>query len=216
MFICYIWQCWETAVGSEIYRLVLVDFFFILGATFFLEFLRRYFHSYSDENFHKRLRKYETPINYACTCTCFLKKITLVELLCYRIFGQYCCKKKQDDQEVQSAGPEFDIGRNTLDLIYSQALCWSVVYTPLTLLLFTSRHNYSMLKVMDMCLPPFICITFIECLNFRLGTFYSPLLSLVMMVKLFIIFYVKMVCNTLTGSSAWLNMYSGKMCLFLK
>ncbi|XP_078319410.1 transmembrane channel-like protein 7 isoform X1 [Crassostrea virginica] len=99
--------CWETAVGSEIYRLVLVDFFFILGATFFLEFLRR-------------------------------------------IFGQYCCKKKQDDQEVQSAGPEFDIGRNTLDLIYSQALCW-------------------------------------------LGTFYSPLLSLVMMVKLFIIFYVKMI-----------------------
>ena len=85
----------------------------------------------------------------------YFKNITLVELLCYRIFGQYCCKKKQDDQEVQSAGPEFDIGRNTLDLIYSQALCWSVVYTPLTLVLFTSRHNYSMLKVMYICLPPY-------------------------------------------------------------
>lgn len=101
------YSCWETAVGSEIYRLVLVDFFFILGATFFLEFLRR-------------------------------------------ICGQYCCNKGSEEQEGQAMGPEFDIGRNTLDLIYSQALCW-------------------------------------------LGTFYSPLLSLVMMVKLFIIFYVKMV-----------------------
>lgn len=97
-------KCWETDVGNEIYRLVLVDFIFILGATFVLEFLRR-------------------------------------------IFGKYCCKKPE---EGQTAGPEFDIGRNTLDLIYSQALCW-------------------------------------------LGTFYSPLLSLVMMVKLFIIFYVKMI-----------------------
>ncbi|XP_069123591.1 transmembrane channel-like protein 7 isoform X2 [Argopecten irradians] len=89
--------CWETALGEDIYRLVLVDFIFILIATFFLEFIRR-------------------------------------------LFGQYCCKQLGDT--------EFDIGRNTLDLIYSQALCW-------------------------------------------LGTFYSPLLSFIMSVKLFIIFYVK-------------------------
>ncbi|XP_033733790.1 transmembrane channel-like protein 5 [Pecten maximus] len=89
--------CWETALGEDIYRLVLVDFIFTLIATFFLEFVRR-------------------------------------------LLGQYCCKQLGDT--------EFDIGRNTLDLIYSQALCW-------------------------------------------LGTFYSPLLSFIMSVKLFIIFYIK-------------------------
>ncbi|XP_060075217.1 transmembrane channel-like protein 5 [Ylistrum balloti] len=91
--------CWETALGEDIYRLVLVDFIFTLIATFFLEFVRR-------------------------------------------LLGQYCCKILGDT--------EFDIGRNTLDLIYSQALCW-------------------------------------------LGTFYSPLLSFIMSIKLFLLFYVKAV-----------------------
>ncbi|KAK3089832.1 hypothetical protein FSP39_006919 [Pinctada imbricata] len=91
-------ECWETLVGQEIYKLVIVDFIFTLGATFCLEFLRR-------------------------------------------IFATHCCKLK-------NPSPEFDIGRNTLDLIYSQALCW-------------------------------------------LGTYYSPLLSVIMILKLFIIFYVK-------------------------
>ncbi|OWF50434.1 transmembrane channel-like protein 5 [Mizuhopecten yessoensis] len=91
--------CWETSLGEDIYRLVLVDFVFTLISTFFLEFIRR-------------------------------------------LLGQYCCKRLGDT--------EFDIGRNTLDLIYSQALCW-------------------------------------------LGTFYSPLLSFIMSIKLFIIFYIKAV-----------------------
>ncbi|KAJ8319015.1 hypothetical protein KUTeg_004106 [Tegillarca granosa] len=34
-------ECWETVVGGEIYRLVLVDFIFILVTTFFMEFIRR-------------------------------------------------------------------------------------------------------------------------------------------------------------------------------
>ncbi|XP_064610640.1 transmembrane channel-like protein 5 isoform X2 [Liolophura sinensis] len=91
--------CWETAMGERIYRLVLVDFVFVLGFTFLVEFVRR-------------------------------------------LMAQYCCKRL--------AYPEFNIGRNTLNLIYSQTLCW-------------------------------------------LGTFYCPFLSLITIVKLFIMFYVKRV-----------------------
>ncbi|XP_041364901.1 transmembrane channel-like protein 7 [Gigantopelta aegis] len=90
-------KCWETFMGEEIYRLVIVDFIFTLVVTFTFEFLRR-------------------------------------------VMSRYCCTKIKP--------PVFAIGRNTLDLIYSQALCW-------------------------------------------LGTFYSPLLSCIMIVKLIIIFYVK-------------------------
>lgn len=34
-------QCWETYVGITFYRLILVDFFFLLLSTFFGEFVRR-------------------------------------------------------------------------------------------------------------------------------------------------------------------------------
>ena len=41
-FICFFYfQCRETFIGQEIYRLVIVDFIFILLTTFFLEFIRR-------------------------------------------------------------------------------------------------------------------------------------------------------------------------------
>lgn len=92
-------ECRETFIGQEIYRLVVVDFVFILLTTFLFEFIRR-------------------------------------------LLKDYCCKSWSH--------PEFDIGRNTLNLIYSQALCW-------------------------------------------LGTYFCPMLSLIMIIKLFIIFYVKRV-----------------------
>ncbi|KAJ7407926.1 transmembrane channel like 5 [Willisornis vidua] len=66
-------QCWETLVGQDIYRLVLVDFIFCLLGSFFGEFLRR-------------------------------------------IIGTTVC--------VSLGQPEFDIGRNVLDLIYAQTLTW--------------------------------------------------------------------------------------------
>ena len=49
-------------------------------------------------------------------------------LLSYsRIMANSCCSEKLKE-------PEFDIGRNTLDLIYSQALCWQVHVLPEKLL----------------------------------------------------------------------------------
>ncbi|CAM9518079.1 unnamed protein product [Bubo scandiacus] len=88
--LCYYWlnivavsesQCWETLVGQDIYRLVLVDFIFCLLGSFFGEFLRR-------------------------------------------IIGTIVC--------VNLGLPEFDIGRNVLDLIYAQTLTWiGILFSPL-------------------------------------------------------------------------------------
>ncbi|XP_058706041.1 transmembrane channel-like protein 5 [Poecile atricapillus] len=88
--LCYYWlnvvatsqsQCWETLVGQDIYRLVLVDFIFCLLGSFFGEFLRR-------------------------------------------IIGTTVC--------VSLGLPEFDIGRNVLDLIYAQTLTWiGILFSPL-------------------------------------------------------------------------------------
>ncbi|XP_041318422.1 transmembrane channel-like protein 5 isoform X1 [Pyrgilauda ruficollis] len=88
--LCYYWlnivatsesQCWETLVGQDIYRLVLVDFIFCLLGSFFGEFL-------------------------------------------LRIIGTTVC--------MNLGLPEFDIGRNVLDLIYAQTLTWiGILFSPL-------------------------------------------------------------------------------------
>ncbi|KFQ09621.1 Transmembrane channel-like 5, partial [Haliaeetus albicilla] len=88
--LCYYWlnivaasesQCWETLVGQDIYRLIVVDFMFCLLGSFFGEFLRR-------------------------------------------IIGTTVC--------VSLGLPEFDIGRNVLDLIYAQTLTWiGILFSPL-------------------------------------------------------------------------------------
>ncbi|XP_028669903.1 transmembrane channel-like protein 5 isoform X4 [Erpetoichthys calabaricus] len=104
--LCYYWldkvvncgiPCWETFVGGDIYRLVVIDFFFCLFACFFGEFL----HKVIGTRFFPRL-----------------------------------------------GVPEFDIARNVLDLIYAQTLAW-------------------------------------------IGIYFSPLLPLIQIIKLFLMFYVK-------------------------
>lgn len=89
-------ECWETFVGQEIYRLVIVDLIFTMGYSFFMEFCRKLF--------------------------------------------------SWKWKSIERA--EFATGRHTLELVYSQSLCW-------------------------------------------LGLFYSPLLPVVVIVKLIIIFYIK-------------------------
>lgn len=119
--LCYYWlekiadsglECWESYIGQDIYRLVVIDFLFVLVGSFFGEFLRK-------------------------------------------IIGTYCCKTL--------GMPEFDIARNVLDLIYAQTLAW-------------------------------------------IGIFFSPLLPIIQMIKLFIIFYVKKVSlmmNCIPPRRAW-------------
>ncbi|XP_063286399.1 transmembrane channel-like protein 5 [Pelobates fuscus] len=119
--LCYYWlnyvaksdkECWESYVGQDIYRLVVIDFLFALMGSLFGELVRR-------------------------------------------IIGTHCCKKL--------GKPEFDIARNVLDLIYAQTLAW-------------------------------------------IGIFFSPLLPLIQMTKLFIIFYLKRVSlmvNCIPPRRAW-------------
>ncbi|GFR72108.1 transmembrane channel-like protein [Elysia marginata] len=73
-------ECWETFVGEEIYRLVIVDLIFTLGYSFFMEFCRKLI--------------------------------------------------SQKLKSVERA--EFATGRHTLELVYSQSLCWlGLFYCPL-------------------------------------------------------------------------------------
>ncbi|XP_067006648.1 transmembrane channel-like protein 5 isoform X2 [Anabrus simplex] len=90
-------SCWETSLGQEVYRLVLMDFLIAIVGTSLSELVRR--------------RIYET----------LWKGIGV---------------------------PEFDIARNTLNLIYNQTL-------------------------------------------FFVGFFFSPLLSFIIVIKMFITFYIK-------------------------
>ncbi|NWI66015.1 TMC5 protein, partial [Todus mexicanus] len=115
--LCYYWltmvavaesQCWETLVGQDIYRLVLVDFIFCLLGSFFGEFLRR-------------------------------------------IIGTTVC--------VSRGLPEFDIGRNVLDLIYAQTLTWiGILFSPLLpgiqMLSFAIVFYVKKVSLMMNCQPP--------------------------------------------------------------
>ncbi|NXP47301.1 TMC5 protein, partial [Heliornis fulica] len=115
--LCYYWlnvvaasesQCWETLVGQDIYRLVVVDFIFCLLGSFFGEFLRR-------------------------------------------IVGATVC--------VNLGPPEFDIGRNVLDLIYAQTLTWiGVFFSPLLpgiqMITFSVVFYVKKVSLMMNCQPP--------------------------------------------------------------
>ncbi|XP_064528998.1 transmembrane channel-like protein 5 isoform X1 [Pseudopipra pipra] len=115
--LCYYWlnivsasesQCWETLVGQDIYRLVLVDFIFCLLGSFFGEFLRR-------------------------------------------IIGTTVC--------VSLGQPEFDIGRNVLDLIYAQTLTWiGILFSPLLpgiqMIAFFIVFCVKKVSLMRNCQPP--------------------------------------------------------------
>ncbi|NXX20616.1 TMC5 protein, partial [Podargus strigoides] len=115
--LCYYWlnivaasgsQCWETLVGQDVYRLVLVDFIFCLLGSFFGEFLRR-------------------------------------------IIGTTVC--------VNLGLPEFDIGRNVLDLIYAQTLTWiGILFSPLLpgiqIISFSIVFYVKKVSLMMNCQPP--------------------------------------------------------------
>ncbi|KAK0058909.1 transmembrane channel-like protein 5 isoform X2 [Biomphalaria pfeifferi] len=99
-------ECWETFVGEEIYRLVIVDLIFVLGYSFFMEFMRK------------------------------------------------ICSQRWE--WIKKA--EFAIAQHTLELIYSQSLCWLgfffapllplVVIMKLVLIFYVKRFS-----LMNNCTP---------------------------------------------------------------
>ncbi|XP_037620264.1 transmembrane channel-like protein 5 [Sebastes umbrosus] len=108
--LCYYWMntvakkfsCWESIVGQALYRLVIVDFLFLMLGSFFGE---------------------------------FLSNVIGTRLL------------------PRLGVPEFDVARNVLELIYAQTLAW-------------------------------------------IGIYFSPLLPVIQILKLFILFYLKKVSLT--------------------
>ncbi|NXJ77072.1 TMC5 protein, partial [Trogon melanurus] len=115
--LCYYWlnvvaasdsECWETLVGQDVYRFVLVGFIFSLLGSLFGEFLRR-------------------------------------------IIGSRVC--------VSLGLPEFDIGRNVLDLIYAQTLTWiGILFSPLLpaiqMISFSIMFYVKKVSLMMNCQPP--------------------------------------------------------------
>lgn len=41
MYIMRLFQCWETYVGQQIYKLIVLNFIVVIGVTFFVEYPRR-------------------------------------------------------------------------------------------------------------------------------------------------------------------------------
>nr|CAD7443852.1 unnamed protein product [Timema bartmani] len=105
-------ECWETSIGQEVYRLILVDFFITIIGTSLAEFVR------------------------------------------FRIYKTHW---------KRLGAPEFDVARNTLNLIYNQTL-------------------------------------------FFVGFYFSPLLAAVIVIKMFIMFYIRKVGvlkNCVPSHRAW-------------
>ncbi|KPP63298.1 transmembrane channel-like protein 5-like, partial [Scleropages formosus] len=116
--LCYHWMnnvaqsnltCWENLVGQELYRLVIVDFFFLMIGSFFGEFLRRFV---------------STTFNrVSATCAqsfCLSAKFCFFSICCLRVIGTKLIPKL--------GVPEFDVARNVLDLIFAQTLAWIGIY----------------------------------------------------------------------------------------
>ncbi|XP_031982020.1 transmembrane channel-like protein 5 isoform X5 [Corvus moneduloides] len=147
-------QCWETLVGQDIYRLVLVDFIFCLLGSFFGEFLRR-------QSLCTCLVHIAAPPYKEAGVSFFPLEMethagrkphsTLMDFLRVRIIGTTVC--------VSLGPPEFDIGRNVLDLIYAQTLTWiGILFSPLLpgiqMIAFLIVFFVKKVSLMRNCQPP--------------------------------------------------------------
>uniref|UniRef100_A0A803VLG8 Transmembrane channel-like protein n=1 Tax=Ficedula albicollis TaxID=59894 RepID=A0A803VLG8_FICAL len=140
--LCYYWlnivatsesQCWETLVGQDIYRLVLVDFIFCLLGSFFGEF------------FGQDIYRLVLVDFIFCLLGSFFGEFLR------RIIGTTVC--------LNLGLPEFDIGRNVLDLIYAQTLTWiGILFSPLLpgiqMIAFFIVFFVKKVSLMRNCQPP--------------------------------------------------------------
>lgn len=97
-----VFQCWESFVGQELYRLLLMDFVFTVLYTFFGEFLWR-----------QVVASSWTHVTLILLFS--LQSLTSMHLLS-RHFSKQVLKTNRK--------PVFDIARNVLELIYGQTLTW--------------------------------------------------------------------------------------------
>lgn len=91
-------QCWESFVGQELYRFLVIDFLFTLLNTLFGELLWRLV---GPESASSLKSGNLSLIAHAVAC---------------RLFSERVLKRTRK--------PVFDIARNVLELIYGQTLAW--------------------------------------------------------------------------------------------
>lgn len=88
-FLSYSLKCWETLIGQDIYRLVLVDFIFCLLGSFFGEFLRRWVFFFLILFFF--ISQIRVLLLFHCFCLFFpcdnCKDNSTEFYLCYKAFG---------------------------------------------------------------------------------------------------------------------------------
>lgn len=119
-FIKYHVQCWESFVGQELYRFLLMDFIFTLLDTLFGEFLwRLVIHikalSLSRSTWADNLASC-FYLSFFCSFFYIILNHLISPSVARRLFSERVLKRRRK--------PVFDIARNVLDLIYGQTLAW--------------------------------------------------------------------------------------------
>lgn len=127
-------ECWETFMGAQIYSLVIVDFLFILIVTFLSEFLYR-----------------------ICKVNIGRWYMKGREVNQFQSSLQDVVGSKTDIERFKK--PEFDVGRNTLNIVYSQILVWlGAYYSPLLSFIMILKLVFifymKRVSVMQNCSPP--------------------------------------------------------------
>lgn len=117
VFLCVLLECWESFVGQELYRFLIMEFIFTLLDTLFGEFLWRFVVLNILWCF-SQLQQEGSRLNSDCRIFVSYLQFFYINLMypSRRLFSERVLRRRRK--------PVFDIARNVLELIYGQTLAW--------------------------------------------------------------------------------------------
>lgn len=159
-------QCWESFVGQELYRFLVMDFIFMLLDTFFGEFLWRW--AADDILLLLIIKKWIA-----------LKSFVLCVSLCQGVFSE-------SSEEEEETRVWYRAERSGAHLWTNSGLVTSSI---ITWLWFWRCFDCNVIvgRWCDITARVCVCVC-------RLGVLFSPLLPVVQIIKLLFLFYMKKVC----------------------